>query len=145
MAEQKNEIPTTNIEDNIIRTGEIFGISIHNIIQALIGDLIVIGLVFGTIPFVMTLKLGFAVFFCIIVTYVNLHGIKNRSVLSFLLDSIKYKSRVRRLHLRSPEYHRNISNNYDILDSETSLDELLRKFKKSTNQFVEANRTKKEA
>lgn len=145
MANQKETIPFIDIEDNIIKSGEILGISIHNIIQAAIGDLIIIALVFGTIPFVMTLKLGFALFFCTVITYLNLHGIKNRSVLAFILDAIKFKNRVRRLHLRSPEYHRNISSNYDVLDSETSIDELLRKLKNKTNHFVEENRTKKES
>lgn len=139
--EEKQKNLRTVIEENVIQSGTVFGIPIRNIIEGIFGCFIVYFIVAVQIPFITSIKQALTVFFCVLVFYINIHGIKNRSVTEFIFDEMKYHSRVRRLHLRSPEWHRNTYRESDALDNESVLQEGMRKFKESIEKFAAKYRT----
>ena len=87
--ENKDELLSTTIPDNIINSKRYFGFRARNIIEGIILSLVVI-LIIIRIPFVTRIKIIFIVILGMTTFILSCVGIKDKSVSELLIDLINY-------------------------------------------------------
>ena len=125
---------------NIVKVGEIFGIKTRNLIEGIICAFLVV-IIISNINFKPQIKLILNLSGAVLAILGNIKGIKNKSLSQNLLAEIKFRKRKRKLHLRSPEYIREVVNGGEYED-ESAFERWTRKNKERIDRFVEENRTK---
>ncbi len=103
--EQEQKEKSYILFPNVLSTGQLFGINRENLIAAAAATFIVVSII-NRIPFVQDIK-TLLTFVCgLTVFYLNVVGIKGRSIPRIILAEIKYRKTCRKDHLRSINYDR---------------------------------------
>lgn len=100
MAEEKRE--EYIIPENYSGFGDVAGLPVRNIVEAVAATLLVLKLVMQ-IPFVFKIKVIFTFAVCLIVFLFFMLGIKHESVTSFLIGYLQFKSKRTVYHFRRPD------------------------------------------
>ena len=127
------------LHDNVMTKGRFFGKPTRNWVEGLIGG-IVMALIMKAIPFVSSVKVLMMIVGFLAMLILGVLGAKNRSYTQPFVAWIKYRHNRRRLHLRTPDYIRNVK--YEEEENESFAETAYRKANEGIDRFVERYRTK---
>lgn len=129
-------IPYT-LTKNVINRNKILGFNKRNWGEAILYTTIVACIVFA-IPFTDIVTIMSLVVLVPLVFFVNLYGIKHRSLSEIIIAEMNFRSNRRRLHLRSPEYVRKKSKTtYTESEDESLAEQHFKLVKQGLNEFIE--------
>lgn len=141
MADEKNqnvdEGETRVITKNVINKNKFLGFNKRNWGEAILYTFIVVAIIFA-IPFTDIVTTMCNIVLGPLVFFVNLYGIKHRSLSEILIAEMNFRNNRRRLHLRGPEYVRKkYKTTYTESEDESLAEQHFKLLKQGFDEFIE--------
>lgn len=127
------------LHSNVMTKGKLLGKPTRNWAEGIIGG-VVMALIMNAIPFVRGVKILMILVSLVGMLVLGVRGAKNRSYTQLLISWIRFRHNRRRLHLRTPDYIRNVKYGED--ENESIAEAAYKKANREIDRFVEKYRTK---
>lgn len=135
--EQENKKEVYHLTKNVIEHSKVMGIGKRNIVEAIIFTFLILAII-QLIPFTNLVKIITSIVLGAFSIFLNIVGIKHRSITEIVVAELRFRKNRRRLHLRGPEYVREkFKSDISESEDESIAERYFKLFKAKLDDFVE--------